>query len=520
MTAYDVIVIGGGHNGLVTAVYLAKAGQKVLVLEARDVLGGAAATEEVWPGFQVNTGAADAGMFQETIVKELFLKMYGLEFRESPAAIFAPSPTHPLTLWHDEARTTAEIVQHSPRDAERYPAFVRQVNRFTAVLQAMMLQTPPDLMALGLGDAGWGKVGWQLKRLGSPDMMEFVRVLPLAVQEYLDDWFESDALKGAIGADAIAGNQLGPRAAGTTLLLFYRHVNGWLHGRSPLGGIGQLSAALASAAQQAGAEIRTGTAVARIQVNDDGQATGVLLADGTEISARVVVSNADPRRTLFDLVGPQKLEPRFMRAVRNIIYRGCTAKLNLALSGLPEFVGQTNVAQLTGRIRLAPSLTYLEKAADAAKYGRISPQPFLDAAIPTLTDPTLAPAGQHIMTITMQYAPYCLRASDWANERERLGDLIVDTLAPYAPSLQSLISNRQLLTPLDWEQTYHLTEGSIHHGQMGLEQLLVMRPVSAWGQYRTPIKNLYLCGAGTHPGGGVTGAPGYNAAREVLKNSA
>ena len=517
---YDTIVIGGGHNGLVTAVYLAKAGQKVLVLEARDVLGGAAATEEVWPGFKVNTGAADAGMFQETIVKDLFLKMHGLEFRQSPAAVFAPQPDgRSLTLWRDEAKTVGEIARFSPRDAERYPAFARQVGRFAAVLQGMMLQTPPDLMALGLGDAGWGKVGWQLKRLGGPEMMEFMRVLPLAAQEYLDDWFESNALKGAIGADAITGNQLGPRAAGTTLMLFYQHINGWLNGRSPLGGIGQLSAALASAARQFGAEIRTGTAVAHIQVNDDGQATGVLLADGSEIAARTVVSNADPRRTFFDLVGPQKLEPRFMRAVRNIIYRGCTAKLNLALSGLPEFVGQSDEAQLTGRIRLAPSLTYLEKAADDAKYGRISAHPFLDATIPTLTDPTLAPAGQHIMTITMQYAPYCLRDGDWTSEREALGDLILDALAPYSPNLQSLISHRQILTPLDWEQTVGLTEGSIHHGQMGLEQLLVMRPVSAWGQYRTPIENLYLCGAGTHPGGGVTGAPGYNAAREVLKSS-
>jgi phytoene dehydrogenase-like protein len=296
-------------------------------------------------------------------------------------------------------------------------------------------------------------------------------------------------------------------------------VNGWLNGRSPLGGIGQLSAALASAAQAYGAEIQTNTAVTQILVNDDGQATGVRLADGRELTARAIISNADPRRTLLGLVGPQKLEPRFMRAVRNVIYRGCTAKVNLALTGLPEFLGQTDVAQLTGRIRICPDLTYLEKAYDAAKHGRCSPQPALDCAIPTLTDPTLAPAGQHILTITSHYAPYRLRESAWAIERERLGDLILDALSAYAPNLHSLILHRQVLSPLDWEQTYSLTEGSIHHGQMGLEQLLVMRPVAGWGQYRTPIENLYLCGAGTHPGGGVTGAPGYNAAREVLKNS-
>lgn len=516
---YDAIIIGGGHNGLVTAVYLAKAGYKVLVLEQRPVLGGAAATEEVWPGFRVNTGAPDVGLFQETIVKDLFLKMHGLEFRESATAVFAPSTHHPLTIWRDEAKTVVDIARFSPRDAERYPAFVRQVNRFAAVLQGMMLQTPPDLLALGLGDAGWGKVGWQLKRLGDRDMMEFMRVLPLAVSEYLDEWFESDALKGVLGLDAVTGNQLGPRSAGTTLLFMYRHANGFMNGRVPLGGVGQLSAALASAAQSYGAEIQTNTAVAQILVNDEGQATGVLLADGAMVSARVVVSNADPRRTFFALVGPQKLEPRFMKAVRNVIYRGCTAKVNLALSGLPEFVGQTDEAQLTGRIRITPSLTYLEKAYDEAKYGRVSIHPALDCAIPSLTDPTLAPAGQHILTITMHYAPYCLRDGDWTIERETLADLILTTLTPYAPNLRSLILHRQALSPLDWEQTYGLTEGSIHHGQMGLEQLLVMRPVSAWGQYRTPIENLYLCGAGTHPGGGVTGAPGYNAAREVLKNS-
>ena len=516
---YDAVIIGGGHNGLVTAVYLTRAGKKVLVLEQRPVLGGAAATEEIFPGFKVNTGAGDAGLFRDEIVKELFLKMQGLEFRQSPAAIFAPQPDgRALTIWQDEAKTAAGIAPFSAKDAEHYPAFRQQVNQMAGVLAEMMLATPPDLVQLGVGDlADWGKAGLKLKRLGNKAMMEFMRLLPLPAAEYLDEWFESDALKGAIGAAGSTGLRQGPRSGGTTLMLLYQHMQGFPGGRVVLGGMGKLSEVLAETARQNGAEIRTSIPVARILLNDDEQAAGVVLSDGTEIGSRIVISNADPRRTLFGLVGPQHLGPTPMRAVRNIIYRGSTAKLNLALSGLPQFNGQTSQEQLSGRIRIAPSLDYLEKAYDAAKYGRISPAPYLEATIPTLLDPTLAPNGQHILSITMQYAPYDLREGDWRDERERLGDHIIATLAQYASNLQSLISDRQIITPLDWEQTYGLTEGSIMHGQMGLDQLLVMRPIAGWSQYRTPIDNLYLCSAGAHPGGGVTGAPGYNAAQAVMQ---
>lgn len=518
MSDYDAIIIGGGHNGLVTAVTLAKAGYRVLVLEQRAVLGGAAATEEVFPGCKVNTGAVDASLFADEIVRDLFLKMAGLEFIESPAVVFAPQQDgRALTIWVDEAKTIADIARFSPRDAQKYSAFVRQVNGATAVLRAMMRTSPPDLGALNAGDlAAWGKVGLKTKRLGNKEMMAFLRLLPMAVSEYLDEWFENDAVQGAIGAVGVTGSHLGPRGGGSTLMMLYQYSGGFPRCRFVRGGMGQLMAALVAVAQQKGAEIRTGTAVARIQLDDEGQAVGVLLADGTEIRARAIVSNADPRRTFFQLVGPQNLEPRFMRQVRNIIYRGSTARVNLLLNGLPEFHGQSSAEQLSGHIRIAPSLTYVEKAYDAAKYGRISPQPYLDATIPTLLDPTLAPDGQHLMHITMQYAPYHLCEGDWENEREKLGEHIIATLSQYAPNLSSLVANRQVLTPLDWEQQYGLTEGSIMHGQMGLDQLLVLRPVPGWSQYRTPIANLYLCGAGTHPGGGVTGAPGYNAARELL----
>jgi phytoene dehydrogenase-like protein len=529
---YEAIIIGAGHNGLVTAALLAKAGFKTLVLEQRDVLGGAAATEEVFPGFKINTGADDAGLFHDKIIEELNLAAHGLAFHENEVAVFAPQPDgSALTLWQDEARSVAEISRFSRRDAERYPDFAAEINQHAQALRGMLLLTPPELMERTLSDGtAWGKFGLNLRRMGSTEMMEFMRVLPMPVSDYLDEWFESDELKGTLAAPALLGNQLGVRGAGTTFMLLYQHAGGFLRRRAVVGGMGQLSAALAAAAEQHGAEIRLGTRVdhillARTRMGDD-QASGVVLADGSEIQALIVVSNADPRRTFFGLVGPTNLEPRFTRHVRNIIYRGVTAKINLALSGLPQFNGQTDASQLGDCIRISPSLEYLERAYDAAKYGNPSPSPVLDMTIPTLLDPALAPDGQHTMSITMQYAPYnsfgfaqdMLADSDWTGQREQLGDAVLDTVSRYAPDLPSLILDRQILTPLDWEQTYGLTEGSIHHGQMSLDQLLIMRPVSGWSRYRTPVENLFLCGAGTHPGGGVTGAPGYNAAREVIKD--
>lgn len=527
---YDAIIIGAGHNGLTAAAYLAKAGKKVLVLEKRSVIGGVAATEEVWPGFRVNTGAEDAGMFQEHIIKELFLKMNGLEFRESPVAIFAPPASsadgRALTLYRDVTQSQEAIAAFSPRDAERYPAFVEQVNGFTAVLRDMLLHTPPSLDGPHLSElVGWGGVGLKLRRSGGKAMMAFLRILPMPAREYLDEWFESDALKGALGVDAVVGTMQGPWSAGTTLQFFYQHINGFLAHRTVSGGAGSLCESLATVARQNGADIRTNAGVATIQV-DEGRAIAVLLENGDQIPATVILSSANPRHTFFNLVGPQQLEPRFMRAVRHILYRGSTAKLLLALEDLPHFVGQTDEAQLHGRIRLAPSLSYIEKAYDAAKHGRIPPHPVLDMTIPTLSDATLAPPGKHILSITIRYTPYDLAEGTWENKREGLITAVLDTLititSSAAGSPQHLgrrlsIAPPHLLTPADYEHTYSLPEGSIFHGQMSLDQLLIMRPVAGWGQYRTPIKNLYLCGAGAHPGGGVTGAPGYNAAQEALK---
>lgn len=516
---YDTIIIGGGHNGLVAAATLASAGKRVLVLEKRDVLGGAAATEEIFPGYRVDTGATDAVLFQDEIIRKLNLAGHGLKFVENPALLFAPQPDgRALTLWRDEARTVAEIARFSERDAAQWPAFSRQVERLAEMLRGMLLLTPPDLGGMRGGDLmAWGPLALRVRRSGD-DMMDLFRLLPMAVQAYLDEWFESDALKGALGGSAVTGSALGPRSAGTNLMFLYQNLGGLLAHRFVAGGIGRLSEALASAAKAHGATIRTGVGVERVLVEGDTEpaAVGVRLDTGEEIRAAVVLSNADARRTLFDLVGPQHLEPEVMRHVRNITCRGVTARLNLLLDGLPSFNGATDPTQLGGRIRLSPSLDYLERAYDASKYGRCSEKPYLEMFIPTLHDPAGGSDKRHILTVTAQYAPYALRDGDWAEQGEQFAGTILAALETVAPDIRGRIVDQRLTTPLDWERGYGLTAGDIHQGQMGLDQMLVMRPIPEWSRYATPVKNLYLCGASAHPGGGVTGAPGYNAARTVL----
>jgi phytoene desaturase len=518
---YDALIIGAGHNGLVAAAYLAKAGRHVLVLERREALGGAATTEENFSGFKFNTGAHDAGLFSQKIIRELDLKKHGLEFIESPVAVFAPQPDGAsLTLWRDQQKNLAEIAKFSRADAEKFPAFMRLVSKLTEVLNSIMLLTPPSVTQNSFDELlAWAGAGLKLKRAGKREMMEFLRILPMTVTEFLNEWFESEALKAVLGSVGVTGSMLGPQASGTAFVMLYHYLGaangGFRSSRFVKGGIGQLSAALANAARKFGAEIRAGAEVAQIKLKDD-QATGVVLKSGEEISARAVVSNADPRRTFFHLLGAPNLGPTFVRRVRNIRYRGTTAKVNLALNGLPNF--KNAEAHLSGHIIICPTLEYLERAYDDAKYGRYSQQPYLDIVIPSVLDASLAPAGQHVMSITMQYAPYKLREGNWDEQHEKLGDHIINTLAAYAPNIKEIILHRQVITPLDWERDYGLTEGGEFHGQMGLDQMLFMRPVAGYGQYRTPIENLYLCGAGTHPGGGVTGAPGHNAAREILKD--
>ncbi len=550
--SYDSIIIGAGHNGLVTAAYLAKAGQKVLVLEARDVLGGAASTEDgstvfgapagpgVGPGtgegicedsgkgFRVDTGAHRIGGLSAKVVTDLGLAQHGLELLDADPTVFVPvTQGTPLILWRDVKRTADAIREISEADADAWLPFTELLGKAAGFLGAAWTSTPPDVTGSDLGDLiATAKLGRKLRKLGKKDMVEVMRILPQSVYEFLGDWFESDLVKGALAASAVGGLCQGPMGAGTVYMLLHHHVGAGAGVVRPTrrvrGGIGRLSEALAAACEASGAEIRTGARVERILIEGgaEGRLARGVVVDGREIRADRVVSSADPRTTFFGIMDPTEMSPSFARKVSNIRYKGVTAKIHLALNGLPDFTCKPGAGEhLHGVISISPSLEYVERAFDAAKYGRVSEEPYLEASIPSLSDPSVAPEGQHLMSIVFQYAPYGLSEGSWdESARTALGDLAVKTLAKYAPNLPSLIQARHVLTPLELEQRFGLSEGNVYHGEMTLDQLLFMRPVPGASRYRTPVTGLYLCGAGTHPGGGVTGVPGLNAAREILKD--
>jgi phytoene dehydrogenase-like protein len=528
MAGYDVIVIGAGHNGLVTAGYLAKAGRRVLVLERRDQVGGAAVTEEVFPGFRFSTCADGSGYLCEEVRRDL---EPGLEILALDPVVFAPQPdgSH-LAIWRDPAKTAAEIARFSSADAERYPAFVELVGKIAAVVGGLARVEPPDLPDVGLRDLlSMRPLAGPVRALGRKHVNDLLRVLPMPVADLLDEWFESDVVKGAIAANGVRDLTWGPKEAGTAYALLYNWAlsdTGLFRSAGVVkGGIGALSDALAASARSFGAEIRTGAAVEGI-ATAEGRAVGVRLAGGTILSAPVVVSNADPRTTFLELLDPYALSAKFARHLRNIKYRGSATRVLLALGELPEFValarggtasgGDDPTSLLQGPIQIAPTLQYLQRAYDCVKYGEFSPRPYLDVMIPTLLDPSLAPPGRHVMSITAKYAPYRLRDGNWDSRREAFGDVVIDTLAEYAPKIREAILHRRVLTPPDLEAAYGLPEGNPSHGEMTLDQFFHMRPVPGYARYRAPIGGLYLCGAGCHPGGGVTGIPGFNAARAIL----
>ena len=521
----ELILIGGGVNGLVAAAYLAKAGVKVLVLEARDVLGGLAGAGEPIPGFRCDVGGSDAGWLLPDIAADLDLEAAGLELVSPQAcACSLQEGGRALTLWADPARTAEEIGRFSAEDAHRWPEFTAQVSRFAGMLEALYAIAPPEVPDPPGRDLGTLlRLALRLRRLGKREMVEFLRVAPMSVAEWLDDWFKSDALKGALGAGGITRIFQGPRGAGTAYVFLHHQVGrpaGALRGTHYVkGGPGALAAILATVAKGYGAEIRTTAPVREIVVRD-GKAIGVALETGEHLAARQVVSGADPRRTFGRMVDAGQLDPEFLRAVRNIKCRGAVATVHLALSELPRFAGTTEEA-LGGAITVAPSLDYLEHAYDDAKYGAVSRRPYIEARVPTLLDPSAAPVGRHLVTAQVQYAPYHLRPGGWDERaREQVAQVAIDTLSAYAPNLRASVIGRHVVTPKDLEDRYGLTEGNVYHGELTLDQILFMRPVAGWARYRTPIDGLYLCGAGTHPGGGLAGAPGRNAARELLSERA
>jgi phytoene dehydrogenase-like protein len=523
---HDVIIIGAGHNGLVTAAYLARAGMRVLVLERRELVGGACVTEEIWPNFKVSTAAYVNSLLRAEIIRDLDLKRHGFELLPRDPSSFTPFPDGRYLMMGRQAELNQrEIGKFSTRDAEALPRYEAMLEQVAAFVEPTLLETPADPWSGRLGDL-WrlGSLGWRFARLGRAGAA-VIDVLTGSATRILDRWFESEQLKVTLATDAVIGAMASPSMPGTAYVLFH-HVMGECNGVRGVwgyvrGGMGGISNAIASAARQHGAEIRCNAPVAKIRV-EGGSATGVVLSDGTEIRASRVVSNADAHVTFLKLIDPRELPAEFVSSVQAIDYTSPSLKINVALSELPNFSCIPSSGpgpQHHGTIHISPTMDYVERAYDDAKYGRPSESPILECTIPSVVDPSVAPPGQHLMSMFVQYAPTVLRDAQWPDMKEQFADRCFDILSQYAPNFRSAVIDRQVLSPLDIEQRFGLTGGNIFQGAMNLGQLYFLRPAPGYANYRTPIRRLYLCGAATHPGGGVMGACGYNAAREIIKDA-
>ena len=515
---YDCVVVGAGHNGLVCATYLARSGRSVLVLEAGERLGGAAVTREFAPGFQVSACAHLLHLMPARLMRDLGLAAQGLKLAAEalPSVALDPDGQH-LSFVRGELRGPGAAV---PVDAGAYAEWHALVQRLSAALHPLLDSPPPRL-----GSDSWreratlARLGWRIRRLGRRDLRELLRIGGMCVHDLLEERFRTPLLKGALALDAVLGTNLGPRSPGTVMSLLYRLVAGGAPEAltQPLGGLGAFSESLARAARAAGAQIRTRAVVERIRVRDD-RACGVLLAGGEEIAAPVIVSSADPKTTLLGLLGSEYLDAGFVRRVAQLRTRGLAAKLHVALEDLPQVQG-LDAAALRGRLLLAPSADYVERAYNHAKYREFSAAPALEITVPTLSDPSLAPPGKHVMSVIAQYAPYALEGG-WPEQRQRFADLILDSVARFAPQLRRSVASVELLTPPDIEREFRIVGGHWHHADLALDQFFMVRPVPGAAQYQAPVAGLYLCGAGCHPGGGVMGIAGRNAARQVLKEAA
>jgi phytoene dehydrogenase-like protein len=522
---YDAIVIGGGHNGLTCAAYLARAGRKTLVLERRHVLGGAAVTEEVFPGFKFSVCSYVVSLLRPEIIRDLDLPAHGLELLPLDGTFTPMLNGDYLWRMNDHNRSRQEIARHSKRDADAYDDYGMAMVEMGRFAKPILGMTPPDPMSLDpRGLLELLSVGRRFRNMRYHDRVNQVQLLTMSAVDFLDQWFETDALKATMSASGIIGTFLGVRSPGTAYVLLH-HYMGEIDGafRSwglSRGGTGAVSNAIAGAARRFGAEIRTEAPVARI-LTKNGRATGVALENGDEVLADVVVSSVDPRLTFERFMDARELPGEFMDGVRRYKYRGSSGKVNLALDALPDFTCRPGHGEhLRGAISISPSVDYMERAYDQAKHGAFSERPYIDIVIPTLSDSSLAPPGKHVMSCFVQYAPYHLKPGDvWDDaRREAFGDAVIDAIAVHAPNIRNIIRHRQVLTPLDIERTFGLSEGNIFQGELSLEQLFFLRPVPGWAQYATPIDKLYMCGSATHPGGGIMGAPGKNAAEKVLKD--
>ncbi|MBX5463017.1 MAG: NAD(P)/FAD-dependent oxidoreductase [Steroidobacteraceae bacterium] len=518
---WDVVVIGGGHNGLVNAAYLARAGRKVLVLERRHVLGGAAVSEQIFPGFTFSVFSYVVSLLRPEIIRELELPRHGLHILPLESTL-TPLPNGDyLAAWGDPDLTRRELYRHSPRDAEASVEFSRLMYHMARAVKPILGMIPPDPTSLSPAEVkGLFALGGHLRSLGAEHFHALYKLMTMSSADYLDEWFEFGPLKATKSASGIIGTFLGPRSPGSAYVLLH-HYMGEIDGAYRAwgfckGGNGSVSGAIASAARSFGATLRTNAPVRQVLVRN-GRATGVVLESGEEIEARVVVSGLDARRTYLDLVESKELPPELLEQVRRFRFRGSSGKVNLALSELPDFTCLPGVgAHHRGAISISPSVEYLERAYDEAKYGEFSRRPYMDIVFPSMIDPGMAPPGQHVASVFVQYAPYHVNGGWTDAKREAFGDAVIDTLSEYAPNLKTAILHRQVLTPADIESTLGLSEGNIFQGELALHQLFFLRPAARWASYRTPIRGYYQCGSSSHPGGGVMGAAGRLAALRIL----
>src|SRR3981189_533667 len=519
---YDVVVIGGGHNGLVNAAYLAKAGKKVLVLERRHIVGGAAVTEEIYPGFKFSVCSYVVSLLRPEIIRDLELPRHGLEMLPLDGT-FTPMPNgdHRWRV-NDHGKTHREIARHSRVDAEAYDEFGKAMQAMCRFVKPILSMVPPDPATPNPRDVMKRLlIGRRFQDMPSEDKYNQVQLMTMSAIDFLDQWFETDVLKATMSASGIIGTFLGVRSPGTAYVLLHHYMGeidgafrAWGFAR---GGTGAISNAIADAAREAGVEIRTQAPIARITVKN-GRATGVVLGNGDELYSALAPSRVDPRLTFTKFMGAEHLPDEFMDGVNRFKYRGSSGKVNMALSALPDFKCMPGPgAHLRGAISISPSVEYMERAYARAKYGHFSRKPYIDMVIPSLTDPSVAPPGKHVLSCFVQYAPYKLAQGTWDDQKENFGDNVINTIAEHAPNIKKIIVGRQVLTPLDLEREFGLTQGNIFQGELSLEQLFFLRPVPGWAYSKTPVNNLYMCGSATHPGGGIMAAPGRIASQVILK---